>query len=66
MNDLKSTALHTLEIAAIIGLVFGITKLFPGLIPNELIKDAVLVCIAGLVKFVRSSDSMPIKDYVNS
>ena len=62
---MKSTLLHCLELAVVIALVYGVTKLFPGLVPNEAVKDVLLVIIGGLAKFARSSDAVPVVDYVN-
>ena len=63
---MKSTILHLIELAAIVALVWGATKLFPGVIKNEQIQVVLLVVLSALAKFARSSESIPIKDYVNT
>jgi len=60
-----STLLHIAELGALLGLIWAIKCLFPELLPNELVRDAVLVILAGAVKFARASDAVPIPDYVN-
>lgn len=65
MDSLKATALHILELAVILGLIWGVTQLFPGLLPTDTIQGAVALVLAGLVKFARSSPDTGIPDYVN-
>jgi hypothetical protein len=65
MDSLKATALHILELAVILGLVWGATQLFPGLIPNETVQAILAVVLSGLAKFARSSPDTGIPDYVN-
>jgi hypothetical protein len=65
MNSLYSTLLHIGELAVILALIWAIKYFFPDLLPSESLRDAILVVLAGLVKFARASESVPIEDYVN-
>lgn len=63
MNALQSTLLHALELALVIIAAYIIAGLFN--INSEDMKAIVTVVLAAFVKFARSSDSIPLKDYVN-
>lgn len=63
MNTLKSTLLHTLEIAVVIGVAYVALNYFG--VKSELVQDAVIIALAAATKFVRSSSAVPIVDYVN-
>lgn len=65
MKPYFSTLFHILELIIILGVVYTITKVFPELVPTETVKDAVIVIMAGLIKFARSSPAIPVEDYVN-
>lgn len=60
-----SVLFHGLEIVGILLIIKGIDLLFPGLLPSETIRDGVLVVFGTLLKYIRTSDTLPIDDYVN-
>lgn len=65
MNPFLSTALHTFEIIVIVGLVWLVTYLFPGLVPSDAVKDVLMVALVAAAKFARASSTIDVPDYVN-
>lgn len=63
MSALKSTLLHTLELVVVVGVAFAISRLFN--VSTELYQVLIGLVVAGLTKFARANDSVPVKDYVN-
>lgn len=61
-EDVIKTLLHTLELAVIMAAVFGATK-WLGL---PLSPELTTIVVAAIVKFARTSEKTPIKDYVNN
>mgnify|MGYP003394981992 CR=1 FL=1 len=62
-QSMLSTLLHLLELAVILALVWVISKVFH--VSSEQTQGVILMVLAGLAKFARSSDSVPVADYVN-
>lgn len=63
MKSLKSTLLHTLELAAVFVAAFALMKLFN--LRSEDIQFLITVLLGALVKFARVSPKVPVDDYVN-
>ena len=63
MDAFKSTMIHVLELAVILGLAYAAQRLFS--LPNEAVTGVVFLVLAGLAKLARASDSIPVGDYVN-
>lgn len=59
-----STLLHVVELTVILAVVYGIAWAF-GLEQEPAIKDAAILTVAALTKFIRASDVVGIPDYVN-
>lgn len=64
MSAFTRTMLHTAEIGAIL-LVVYLAKVYFGL-QNEAIRDVVMLLIVALVKFARTSDAVPVTDYIDN
>lgn len=67
MNKKKAmpVALHTLEIAAVIALVWVLSNAFPDSLPKDAVSDVLVLAIAAAVKYARVSPDFPVSDYVN-
>ena len=63
MNSLKSTVLHTIELAVVVGVAIVIMKLLN--LDNDAGIAVSTIVIGALAKFARANDSLPIKDWVN-
>lgn len=63
-QTLTSTLLHVVELAVILAAVYGIAKAF-GLEQEPAVKDVAILTVAALAKFVRTSDTCGVPDYVN-
>ena len=63
MDTLKTTLLHTLELAVCIGAAILIVKSLD--VDSETVSAIVAILLGALAKFTRASESIPVKDYVN-
>jgi len=63
MEALKSTLAHVLELVVCLFAAYIVLTLFK--VDSDTAKVLVGVVINALAKFARSSDSVPLKDYVN-
>lgn len=66
MDSFKSSALHTLEFAAVLGIAYLALTVFG--VSSELVRDAVATVLAFAVKYVRDSNQgicKKVPDYVN-
>lgn len=57
--------MHILELVALLVLVYIATLLFPSVANHPAIQATVLIILGGAVKFARTSDTVPVPDYVN-
>ena len=62
MSSLKSTLIHTLELAVVLGIAYAAQRLFS--VSNEAIMALVIVVLGAAAKLIRS-DAGPVQDYVN-
>lgn len=68
MEALKSTLIHCAELVGILAVVAGIAlfvKHFFGIDETPSVEMVTGLVLAGLVKFARSHEEVPLKDYVN-
>jgi len=63
MEAFKSTMMHVLELAVILGLTYAAQRLFG--LSSEAVMGVVILALAGLAKLARAHDSVPVGDYVN-
>lgn len=64
MNALKSTLIHTIELAVVLGVAYVAQRVFN--VSNEAIMALMVVVLGAAAKLIRASDSSPINDYVNN
>lgn len=63
MDTLKSTLLHTLELAVVLGIAFVAQKVFH--VGNEAVMALVILVLGAAGKLIRTSPDIPVKDFVN-
>ena len=63
MSALKSTLLHTLELAVALGASFLVLKFFK--VDSETTTVLLGLAVAAVAKFARAHDGIPYKDFVN-
>lgn len=63
-KSLKSTLLHTAEIAVVLIVAYIVVNVFG--VRSELVHGIVIATLVAVAKYARVSDVCPIPDYVNS
>lgn len=63
MESLRSTIIHTVELAVVFGIAFLILRYFQ--VDSDVSKYLVGIVLGALAKFARANESVPLRDYVN-
>ena len=63
MDSFKPTLLHMVELVIVLAILWVINYFFE--VDSASLNGVLLVVLAGLAKFARASDSIPLKDFVN-
>ena len=61
--SLLSTLFHTLELVVVVGIAYVLVKVFR--VDSSTQQGLIVLVLAALSKFARSSDKIPMPDYVN-
>lgn len=63
MNAFKSTMLHILELAVCLGAAYLVLSFYD--VDSETRVGILSLVLAGMAKFARASESIPVDDYIN-
>lgn len=63
MKSLKSTLLHSVELLIVLCIAFAIINFFN--LGGQGVEIVMSVVLGAFIKFARTSEAVPVKDYVN-